>query len=143
MSDNHDVAAKLLTEAGRTILHNRPGVHGSTENSFQMIGELWEVYCRHTRFTRNNNAEILPQDVAQMMTMLKIARSVYGDPTNPDNFVDAIGYQALADMLQLPEAGLPEGKAEEKIEPAETPQKKPAARDATTPIREILNNLGG
>lgn len=102
MSDNRAVASSLLKEAHDTIIKKRPGVHGSTENSFALIGELWMIYLRHQRRIRRNDA-IKPEDVAQMMVMLKIARAAYGDQANADNFVDAAGYTALAGMLQLPD----------------------------------------
>ena len=52
----------------------------------------------------NKDYRILPQDVARMMELLKIARSIYGDQSNRDNYIDSIGYAALAGMLQLPSA---------------------------------------
>lgn len=102
MSDNREVAKNILVEATRTIMTDRPGVHGSAEQSFNMIGHLWTVYMRHVRRVRGNDI-VKPEDVAQMMVLLKMSRSVYGDPNNVDNFVDAIGYEALAGMLQLPD----------------------------------------
>ncbi len=102
MSDNRDVAKTLLTEAGRTILQNRPGIHGSAENSFQMIADFWTVHTRHLRKVRGHD-NLFPEDVAEMMTMLKKARKVYGVSTNADNDVDDIGYAALAGMLRLPD----------------------------------------
>jgi hypothetical protein len=101
MSNDLREAVELIVKAGNTISKDRPGVHGSAENSFQMIGNLWTQYLRHV-FSVRNEDEILPQDVARMMEMMKIARSVYGDPTNRDNYVDSIGYAALAGMLGLP-----------------------------------------
>lgn len=101
MSDNRKVAAAILAKAKETVTTLRPGVHGSAENSFAMIGEMWEVYLRHINKVRGNQS-ILPQDVAQMMVTLKQCRAVYGDQTNDDNFVDAAGYIGLAGMLQLP-----------------------------------------
>jgi len=112
MSDNRNMAGKLLGSAADTVMRSRPGVHGSAENSFEMIGELWTVYLRHTRRTRTSDA-ITPSDVAQMMSMLKKARAIYGDVNNDDNFVDDIGYTALAGMLQLPDAF---ATAEERVE---------------------------
>jgi hypothetical protein len=55
-----------------------------------------------------------------MMEMLKIARSVYGDPANRDNFVDSIGYAALAGMMQLPDRPFDpsSNNAVEKVESA-------------------------
>lgn len=102
MSDNREVARDLLIEAGRTILKDRPGIHGSAENSFEMIGDLWTVYLRHMRRTRGTDT-VRGEDVAEMMTMLKKARKMYGDATNRDNDIDDIGYAALAGMLRLPD----------------------------------------
>lgn len=100
MSDNRQVAATLITEAAETIINRRPGVHGSAEQSFTMIAQLWEVYIRHIVRVRDA-IELRPEDVAQMMALLKKARALYGDKQNPDNFVDDIGYSSLAGMLQL------------------------------------------
>lgn len=102
MSDNRAVARGILEEAIDTITAKRPGVHGSAENSFAMIGELWAVYLRHCKAVRGNDT-ILPEDVAEMMALLKKARKVYGDPLNRDNDVDDAGYTALAGMLRLPD----------------------------------------
>lgn len=102
MSDNRRKAADLLATAGTTILKNRPGVHGSAELSFEMIGDFWTLYVRHIRRVRGSD-RIRPEDVAEMMAMLKKARKLYGDPSNEDNDVDDIGYTALAGMLRLPD----------------------------------------
>lgn len=102
MSDDRRVALALTVEAAKTVTVSRPGVHGSAENSFAMIGELWTTYLRHVRKVRKSD-EIRPEDVAQMMSMLKKARAIYGDTKNRDNFVDDLGYTSLAGMLQLPE----------------------------------------
>lgn len=102
MSDNRRVARDLLLEAGNTILKDRPGIHGSAENSFEMIGDMWTVYLRHVRRVRSTDT-IRGEDVAEMMTMLKKARKLYGQSTNRDNDIDDIGYAALAGMLRLPD----------------------------------------
>lgn len=108
MSDNKEVAKQLILDAGRTIMSERPGIHGSAENSFQMIADMWSVYLRHIFYARNLQEvkiKLEPVDVAQMMVQLKQARSIYGSRDNRDNFVDSIGYSALAGMMQLPEPG--------------------------------------
>lgn len=102
MSDNRSVAAGILKEARDTIETKRPGIHGSAENSFQMIADLWTVYLLHKQRATNTSAvRVDTTDVAQMMSLLKKARAIYGDPSNADNFVDDAGYSALAGMLQL------------------------------------------
>lgn len=105
MSDNREVARQLLLEAGEAILKNRPGVHGSAENSFQMIADMWSVYIEHMIFLRHGikvRIALSAVDTSHMMSQLKQVRSVYGDPMNRDNYVDEIGYAALAGMLALP-----------------------------------------
>ena len=102
MSDNRKVASSLIHEADDTITTKRPGVHGSAEQSFEMIGDLWTAYLTHTRRVRGNYT-VTAVDVAQMMSLLKKARVLYGDATNRDNFVDDLGYSALAGMLHLPD----------------------------------------
>lgn len=113
MSDNRKVASAVIQEAHKAIMTERPGVHGSAKNSFAMIGELWSVFLRHQMVAREEpELNIRPEDVAQMMSLLKKARAIYGDPTNRDNFIDDVGYTALAGMLQLPEP--PEPTAEKQ-----------------------------
>lgn len=107
MSDNRRVAGKILGDAADTILRDRPGVHGSAENSFAMIGEMWSTYLRHVRKVTGSSL-IRPQDVAHMMVQLKQARALYGSANNADNFVDATGYSALAGMLQMDDPDVPE-----------------------------------
>lgn len=102
MSDNRMVAGNILKEAWETIGKKRPGVHGSAELSFEMIGDFWTIYLRHARKTRGNDT-VRAEDVAEMMSMLKKARKMYGDPMNVDNDVDDLGYSALAAMLRLPD----------------------------------------
>jgi hypothetical protein len=103
VSDNRKVASTLMAKANHTITKARPGLHGSAELSFQMIADLWTVYIRHTTIARDGDSRITAVDVSQMMSLLKKARSIYGDVTNDDNFVDDLGYSALAGMLQLPD----------------------------------------
>lgn len=98
MSDNKDIAKTIITEAAKTILMDRPGVHGPTENSFYMIGEMWTTYLRHVHEVRGND-DITAFDVANMMVQMKQARSIYGNSQNRDNYVDQVGYAALAGML--------------------------------------------
>jgi len=86
-----DVLGEALNEVKTKSL-----VHGDTVNSFTMISELWTTYIRHTSVVRNQTI-VLPNDVAQMMAMLKLSRSVYGKSN--DNYVDGAGYTALAAML--------------------------------------------
>ena len=66
------------------------------ENSFSLIADLWTVYLREVSSMK---ATLLPSDVAQMMVLLKVARSVCGSP-HPDHYVDQAGYSAWAGYLR-------------------------------------------
>ena len=103
MSSDIRMAVELIVKAGNTISKERPGVHGHAENSFTMIGDLWTAYLKHVFAVREGEIQVEPHDVARMMELLKIARSTYGSPNNRDNFIDSIGYAALAGMMQLPD----------------------------------------
>lgn len=103
MSDDRSIAANVLETAHRVVTTERGNQHGSAENSFEMIADFWAVFLRHTHKHRHGihlDLRIMPSDVAEMMSLLKKARGVYGDPGNPDNAVDDVGYTALAEMLR-------------------------------------------
>jgi hypothetical protein len=70
--------------------------HGDTKRSFELIAQLWSVYIGHV-MSKRKKVEISSFDVANMMVMLKQARSVYGK--SGDNQVDIAGYAAIAAML--------------------------------------------
>ena len=90
-----EIAEGTLLDAGDAV-RSRLKEHGHTERSFKMIGELWSVYINHA-YTNRNELQLKPHDVAQMMTLVKISRTVYG--YSMDNFTDTAGYAALASML--------------------------------------------
>ncbi len=124
MSDNREIAAGLLNEAAETVVNRRPGVHGSAENSFEMIGELWSVYLSHKAKLYTGADVKIPisaADVAQLMSMLKKARFMYGNPDNPDNFVDDLGYTALSGMIQLPSDPVNMSGVIANVDPEPTP----------------------
>jgi hypothetical protein len=86
----------ILSEALQAV--KSKGVeHGDAEALFTMVAELWSVYIRHACIVRGWT-EVTADETAQMMVLLKIARSVHGN--GKDNYVDAAGYTALAAMLQ-------------------------------------------
>lgn len=135
MSDDREIAKQVLLNAGRTILQDRPGVHGSAENSFDMIAELWTVYLRHNKRVRNHD-QVFNYDVAEMMSMLKKARNVYGS-TNPDNAIDDTGYTALGEMLRTDS----NGKVVEVTGPVNKVHN--GKRDLNSLLSEMENELNG
>jgi len=89
---------KILSDAMEQV-RSKAEEHGDTLPSFQMIAEFWSVYVKHAHRIRPESW-IEPTDVAQMMSLLKIARSVYGDNINDENYVDGAGYTSLAALLK-------------------------------------------
>jgi len=96
--DNLTLAETVLLDAGQAI-RDRSKEHGHTERSFGMIGDMWGAYITHA-FTIRGETKLYPHDVAYMMSLIKVARAVYG--YSVDNFVDGVGYTALAAMLTPP-----------------------------------------
>ena len=90
-----EVAESVLLDAASAV-RQRLEEHGHTERSFKMIGELWSNYITHA-YTSREELHLQAHDVAQMMTLVKIARATYG--YSMDNFIDSAGYTALAAML--------------------------------------------
>ena len=95
------VASNILLEAAAIVRGNRNTVHGDKERSFTLIGQLWSAYL-NGRVKLSRGAAISAIDVAQMMVLMKIARSIQGQAIR-DHYVDAAGYAAIAGELALAE----------------------------------------
>jgi len=80
---------EILETANEYICNDRQQTHGQAESNFANIGRLWSAYLDHP---------ITPQDVAILMTLLKIARYKHS-PSHVDNAIDMCGYAALAGEL--------------------------------------------
>lgn len=93
------VVTEVLGRANTVVTKERGATHGDTEQSFEMIAQLWEVYLNHTTGNRSLGVNVTAKDVAMMMDLLKTARHTYGDPLNMDNFVDKGGYTGIAASL--------------------------------------------
>lgn len=80
----------ILRKAKSIINGERQGTYGDAEDNFQTIANMWSAYL---------NTEILSEDVANMMILMKVARNssgVYKD----DNWIDICGYAALGGEIQ-------------------------------------------
>ena len=78
--------ADLLDKAKSIIDGERRERYGEPEDVFTLIAFMWSDYCDHN-FTA--------LDVANMMMLLKIARS-RSNPEYQDNYIDIAGYAACA-----------------------------------------------
>lgn len=86
----------FLNAASECVCKSREKEYGNPEDSFTMISKLWSVYLGY---------ELASEDVAVMMTLLKIARIALGK-FKADSYVDAIGYLACAGEIAGRENGV-------------------------------------
>lgn len=78
--------AERTIETALSVIREREQTHGSKREVLNQIARLWRAYL---------GVPVDAHQVATMMVLLKIARSQNGEH-NPDDFVDAVGYAALA-----------------------------------------------
>lgn len=127
MSENKKVSvrAQILDEAKHIVTGERESQYGRPEDNFRTIAELWEVYLQKRCVAGGFYVEILPEDVAIMMALLKVARIATG-AGKVDNYVDLAGYAACAGEIRMKNQRQPEEKSAESGEKAEEVSEKPA-----------------
>lgn len=71
--------SELLHAAEVCVCGQREEDYGTPEDSFRVIGELWETYIKE-KCVGGPTAEvcIVPEDVAALLALLKIARIATG-----------------------------------------------------------------
>ena len=82
----------ILKKTEKLVSGDRGAKHGDIVATHENIARLWSSYLQN-KFKLNLN--LLPEDVANLMTLLKIARTQAGK-FNLDDFIDACGYAAIA-----------------------------------------------
>ena len=80
----------LMVEAYSLITGDRKDAYGQVENSFEGIADVWTGLLKNKL---EHGQRLAPEDVALMMTGLKLARET--NQRKRDNIVDAHGYLAL------------------------------------------------
>lgn len=91
------IRRETLQMAENCVCGNRESDYGKPEDNFKVIADLWTVYINGIRNIKTSEEYIAfsPEDVAIMMTLMKIGRITTG-VSKPDNYVDACGYLACA-----------------------------------------------
>ena len=84
----------ILDTAKEYVTKDRAAQHGDMEGNFTRIAEYWSVHL---------DTPVYPDDVAVMMTLLKVAR-IKSNFEHPDNWVDGAGYMACGGELATEEA---------------------------------------
>lgn len=83
-------AREILNEAADTIAE-RGLTHGHYDLTMLRTAKLWSDFLER---------EIDPMDVAICMALVKLARTMESK-SNPDNFLDAVSYWAIAGSLAV------------------------------------------
>jgi hypothetical protein len=96
MKAKRNIREEVLTAAMQTLA-DRDDTRGAPGDTLDRIAAMWTAYLRD--HSMQIDTDLDAKDVALMMAMLKIARAQAGRPDS-DNYVDAIGYLALAAELE-------------------------------------------
>ena len=84
---------ETLDAARQAITVDRAATHGEAENTFADIAGLWSVLF---------GIDVTAAQVAQAMVLFKVAR-MKANPGHADNYVDVVGYAAIAgELVSLP-----------------------------------------
>ena len=75
---------EILEAAKQAVIVDRAATHGDAERNFGLTATYWSAHL---------DAEVTPEDVAVMMTLLKLAR-IRSNPAHVDSWVDGCGYIA-------------------------------------------------
>jgi len=82
----------ILEKTKKLVSKDREEKHGDKVENHENIARLWTSYLAN-KFKLN--LTILPEDVANLMSLLKIARTQAGK-FNLDDYIDACGYMAIS-----------------------------------------------
>lgn len=83
---------EILDAAAKCVCGQRDEDYGTPEDSFGLIAELWTPVIRK-RVPPGADVCVLPETVALMMALLKVAR-IAANPNHMDSWVDLAGYAA-------------------------------------------------
>ena len=83
---------EILEQTKKLVSTDRNDKHGDKVENHENIARLWSGYIQNKT---KLNITILPEDVANLMALLKIARTQAGQH-NIDDYVDACGYSSIA-----------------------------------------------
>ena len=83
---------EILDAAAKCVCGQREEDYGTPEDSFRLIAELWAKALKPC-VPEGTDVCILPETVALMMALLKVARLIKS-PEHLDSWVDLAGYAA-------------------------------------------------
>ena len=88
---------KTLLQQAHDIIHgDREQVYGDPSKNLKTIAAYWSI---HLSTTIGENIVLTPEDVCEMMILLKIAR-LGNTPSHADSLLDIAGYAGLQDRIK-------------------------------------------
>ena len=94
---NVNASLEFINKASEIITGERAEQYGDATTSFQNIADFWSVYLSRIM---GSGVMITPRNVADMMILLKISRTV--TDFHEDSYIDIIGYAALVNVVVSP-----------------------------------------
>ena len=88
---------EILMKAADLVSNSRQESHGDTFKNHEQIAEFWNTYLDKKL---KPMASITPDEVAMMLGLVKVSRSIVGKH-NIDDYVDGAAYMAIAGELKL------------------------------------------
>lgn len=82
---------EIIDQMSEAVMKDREATYGTPVQSFDCIAQLWDLYMSIKAKIHGDPVSIEPKDVAAMMILLKIARSIK-TPTHADNWKDMAGF---------------------------------------------------
>lgn len=86
---------EFCTRAAVLLSGDRADKHGNLLENFYLISSLWQEYLTASM---NIDIKLKSKDVANMMILLKVARSISGK-YNEDDYIDIAGYAGISGQL--------------------------------------------
>ena len=93
---------EILDKAKSCVCQDRNRAYGEPEDGFKLIAALWEPVIRESCVSAGADVSVLPETVALLMSLLKIARAA-ANPGHLDNWVDLAGYAACGGEIACKE----------------------------------------
>ena len=87
---------EILQKTEKLVNDSRAKTHGDKIKNHENIARLWSSYLQNKT---QLNIILTPEDIAQLMTLLKIARTKLGKRTS-DTYIDASAYMAIAGEIE-------------------------------------------
>ncbi len=96
------VREKILYEGAKITSGARNSTYGPPVPNMQDIARMWQTYLSQKMLNNEGSLVLRGEDVAHMMTLMKIARTLQ-PMMHADNYLDGAVYQAIAGECAMEE----------------------------------------